>query len=77
MSTTYLNFTQGNERLMSASPSSEHHPALRRSSCGRSAHYPYRLGLNSDFVFGSEIQIRTRGTAVDLGMKGTGWNYIQ
>jgi hypothetical protein len=54
---------------MSASPSSEHDHALRRSFCGRSAHSPNRRGLNSDFVFATEIKIRTRGTAVDLGMK--------
>ena len=42
---------------MSAGPSSEHDPALRRSSCGRSAHYPDRLGPNSDFVFAAEIKI--------------------
>jgi hypothetical protein len=63
MSTTYLNFTKCNVFLMSASPSSEHHPALHRSSCARSAHYPDRLRLNSDFVFCYWNKIWTR--AVD------------
>jgi hypothetical protein len=65
MSTSYLNFTAGRVWLSRVSPSPEHDPALRRSSCGRSAHYPNsrnRLRLNSDFVFATEIKIRTRGT---------------
>ena len=40
-----------------------------RTSCGRSAHDPKGLRLNSDFVFATEVKIRTRGTAVDPGMK--------
>ena len=40
-----------------------------RTSCGRSAHDPKGLRLNSDFVFATEIKILTRGTAVDPGRK--------
>ena len=69
MPTTYLNFTRGRIWLFPASPSSEHRPALRRTSYGRSAHDPKGLRLNSDFVFATEIKILTRGTAVDPGRK--------
>ena len=67
--TTYLNLTWGRIWLFPVSPSCEHHPALRRTSCGRSAHDPKGLRLNSDFVFATEIKILTRGTAVDPGRK--------
>ena len=67
--TTYLNLTWGRIWLSPVNPSCEHHPALRRTSCGRSAHDPKGLRLNSDFVFATEIKILTRGTAVDPGRK--------
>jgi hypothetical protein len=69
MPTTYLNFTWGRIWLFLVSTSCEHHPALRRTSCGRSAHDPNELRLNSDFVFATDLKIRTPGTAVDPGMK--------
>ena len=67
--TTYLNFTRGRVWSLPRQPQLRAPSCSARTSCGRSAHDPKGLRLNSDFVFATEIKILTRGTAVDPGRK--------